>query len=107
MHKGAQFARAPCVLSYAPARALVKCGGGLMRRLFRLPGFIHALYFENNRARAVVAAGNHHLFIVRPAAHNGAALQRRIHIAADGVPRLGAKFAVQHMHKVVPPAVAL
>lgn len=51
-------------------------------------GDIDALDLEDHGARAVVAAGNHHAIVRGPAVHDGAALQRRVDVAADAVPRL-------------------
>ena len=62
---------------------------------------IDALDLKNNRPCAVVAAGNHHAVVVRPALHDGAALQRRIDIAADGIPRLAAKFTIHQVIEIV------
>lgn len=52
---------------------------------------IDALDLEDDGPRAVVAAGDHHAVVVGPALHNGAALQRRIDVAAHRVPRLAAR----------------
>lgn len=51
---------------------------------------VDALQLEDDRAGAVVAAGDHEAVVARPAVHDGAALQRRVDVARDAVPRLGA-----------------
>ena len=50
---------------------------------------IYSLYFEDDRSCSIVAAGNHDLVIIHPAVHDAPALQRRVDIAADGIPRFG------------------
>ena len=57
---------------------------------------VNPFQLEDNRARAVIAARNHHFLIVRPAAHNGASLQGGVNVTADAIPRLSAERAVQH-----------
>ena len=44
---------------------------------------VDALDLEDDRTRAVITAGDHHAVVVRPAFHDGAALQRRIDIPAE------------------------
>ena len=56
---------------------------------------------EDDRPRAVVAAGDHHSVIVGPALHDGAALQRGIYIPADGIPGLAAELPVHQMVEIV------
>ena len=51
---------------------------------------VQALDAEENRARAVRAAGDHRVLLAHPAAHEGAALQARVDVAGDGVPGLRA-----------------
>ena len=62
---------------------------------------INPLDFENNGACAVIAAGNHHAFIIRPFVHNRSTLQCCINISADSVPCLSAKFTIHQMIKIV------
>ncbi len=60
---------------------------------------IYALQLENHRPRTIVTAGYHDFFIIRPATHNGPALQGGIHIATDAVPCFRSKLAVHHFEK--------
>ena len=62
---------------------------------------VDALDLENDRPRAVVAAGDHHAVVVRPALHNGASLQCRVHVPADGVPRLTAELTVHQVIEII------
>lgn len=50
---------------------------------------VDAFYLENDRARAVVAAGDHCVLVAHPAPHYRAPLQTRIDITRYGVPGLG------------------
>ena len=59
------------------------------------------LYVKNDRSRAVIAASDHHPVIVGPALHDGAALQRRVYIPADRVPRLAAELSIHQMIKII------
>lgn len=56
-------------------------------------GDVDALDLEHHGTRTVVAAGDHHALVRGPAAHDGAALQGRVDVAADAVPRLRATLA--------------
>ena len=47
---------------------------------------INAFNFEYDRSGAVIAAGDHHLFVIRPAIHDLTALQRGIDVTTDAVP---------------------
>ena len=44
---------------------------------------------------------NHHSVVICPLTHNGAALQRRINISADGVPCLAAEFTIHQAVKII------
>lgn len=63
--------------------------------------FIYPLQLKDDGARAIVAAGYHHLFVVRPALHDGAALQCRVDVAADAIPCFGTECSVQHAEEIV------
>ncbi len=67
---------------------------------FRLRN-IDPLNFENDRPGAIIAAGDHHAFVICPFVHNGAALQRGVNISADRVPRLAAEFSIHQMIEVI------
>ena len=62
---------------------------------------IDSLDLEDDRPRAIVAAGDHHAVIICPALHDGAPLECRIHIAVDGVPCLTTELAVHQMVEIV------
>lgn len=64
-------------------------------------GYVDALYLEDDRACAVVAAGYHHTLIVGPAVHDAAALQCGIDIAAHSIPSLATEPSVHQMIEVV------
>lgn len=57
----------------------------------RLLFHVDALDFEDHGPCAVVATGDHLVFLLHPACHDGAALQACIDVAGDGVPDLGAE----------------
>ena len=59
-----------------------------VRKVNRL--VVHPFYFENDGSRSVRTAGNHDSLVFHPAAHDGTALQPRVNVAGDGVPRLRA-----------------
>lgn len=69
--------------------------------LFLVLRNIDPFYLEDHRPGTVITAGNHHTVIVCPALHYGAALQCRINIPADGIPRFTAEFSVHQMVKVI------
>lgn len=69
--------------------------------LFLVLRYVDALYLEDDRACAVVAAGYHHALIVGPAVHDVAALQGGIDIATHSIPRLTTEPAVHQMVEVV------
>ena len=52
---------------------------------------IDSFNFENDRSCAVVAAGDHDFIVIHPTVHDAPALQRRVDITADGVPRFRAE----------------
>ena len=70
---------------------------------FLLSGFgnVDTLDLEYNRSCAVVAAGDHHTIIIRPVAHDRTALQSRVHISADSVPRFTAELTVHQVVEIV------
>ena len=51
--------------------------------------YIDSFNFENNRSCTVVAAGNHDFIVIHPTVHDAPSLQRRVDVAADGIPRFG------------------
>lgn len=53
-------------------------------------GDVNALELEDYRARAIVAAADHLVLPLHPSPHNRSALQARVDVARDGIPRLGA-----------------
>ena len=53
--------------------------------------YIDSFNFENNRSCTVVAAGNHDFIVIHPTVHDAPSLQRRVDVAADGVPRFRAE----------------
>ena len=69
--------------------------------LFVILRYIDALDFEDDRPRPIVAAGDHHAVVIRPALHDGAALQSRVHISADGIPGFTAELAVHQVIKII------
>ena len=62
---------------------------------------VDAFDLEDDRPGAVVAAGDHHAVVIRPALHDGAALQSRVHIPADGVPGFAAELAVHQVVEII------
>ncbi|EEB36127.1 hypothetical protein ANHYDRO_01038 [Anaerococcus hydrogenalis DSM 7454] len=55
---------------------------------------VNPLDLEDNRACSVITAGDHHSVVICPLANNGATLQCRIYISADGILCLSAEFSV-------------
>lgn len=53
-------------------------------------GDVDALQLEDYRARAIVAAADHLVLPLHPSPHNRSALQARVDVARNGIPRLGA-----------------
>ena len=51
--------------------------------------YIDSFNFENDRSCAVVAAGDHDFIVIHPTVHDAPSLQRRVDVAADGIPRFG------------------
>ena len=87
-------------------------GIGILSRIFEIllcqPSFffqsfwnVDAFDLEDDRPRAVVAAGNHHAVIIGPALHDRSALKRSIDISADGVPRLAAELSVHQVIEII------
>ena len=62
---------------------------------------VDALDLEDDRAGAVIAAGDHHAVIFGPALHDGAALQGCVHVSANCVPGLAAKLAVHQVVEII------
>lgn len=67
----------------------------LCKSLFFLFGLrnIDPLDLEDHRSGSIIAAGNHHSFVVVPVVHDGLTLQGGVNIPADGVPHLSAEFS--------------
>ena len=64
-------------------------------------GNINSLYLKDNGTGSVIAASNHHSIVICPLAHNRSALQCRIHVSADSIPRFTAKLSVHQMIKII------
>ena len=58
---------------------------------------VDPLDLEDYRSGSVIAAGNHHPFVIGSVVHDGFTLQGGVNIPADGVPRLPAEFPVHQV----------
>lgn len=86
----------------------------LCKSLFFLFGLrnIDPLDLEDHWSGSIIAAGNHHSFVVVPVVHDGLTLQGGVNIPADGVLCLPAEFlnhqAAEEQHRcplcILPPA---
>jgi hypothetical protein len=62
---------------------------------------IDSLDLEDDRPRAIVAAGNHDPIVICPALHDRATLQRCVHIPADGIPGFAAELSIHQVIEII------
>ena len=84
---------------------IIRC---IQKALSRQPGRffiilrdVDPLNFKDDRSGAVIAAGNHPPVIIGPSFHDRAALESRVNISADSVPRFAAEPAVHQVIKII------
>ena len=62
---------------------------------------VNTFNLENDRPGAVIAASDHHAIVIRPAFHDGTALERGINVPADSIPCLSTELTVHQMIEVI------